>query len=90
MARGGPGVAWRAREYVDRSARQSPARLALGVFGLVIAMVTLGLLRPVGDRQRTAGTVRRRAVHRRRRPARSPAWSSVPTGDVLVAVRAWS
>ncbi|HWJ85553.1 MAG TPA: potassium transporter TrkG [Cellulomonas sp.] len=46
MARGGPGVAWRAREIVDRSARQSPARLALGVFGGVIAGVTLLLSTP--------------------------------------------
>ena len=46
MARGGPGVAWRWREYVDRSARQSPARLALGVFGLVIGTITLGLSAP--------------------------------------------
>ena len=38
-----PGLLWRAREYVDRSARQSPARLALGVFALVIAVIT-GLL----------------------------------------------
>jgi trk/ktr system potassium uptake protein len=46
MARGGPGVAWRAREYVDRSARQSPARLALGVFALVITIFTLLLSTP--------------------------------------------
>lgn len=46
MARGGPGVTWRVRELVDRSARQSPARLALGVFALVIAAVTLGLSAP--------------------------------------------
>jgi len=46
MARGGPGVAWRVRELVDQSARQSPARLALGVFGLVIGVVTLGLSAP--------------------------------------------
>ncbi|WP_426593111.1 TrkH family potassium uptake protein [Cellulomonas sp. McL0617] len=46
MARGGPGVIWRAREYVDRAARHSPARLALGVFALVIAIVTLLLSTP--------------------------------------------
>ncbi len=46
MARGGPGVAWRARELVDRSARQSPARLAVGVFALVIGLVTVGLSAP--------------------------------------------
>lgn len=46
MARGGPGVAWRLRELVDRSARQSPARLALGVFALVIALVTVALSVP--------------------------------------------
>lgn len=42
----GPGLLWRAREYVDRSARQSPARLALGVFALVIALVTALLQAP--------------------------------------------
>ena len=46
MAGGGLGLTWRAREYVDRSARQSPARLALGVFGLVIAGITAGLSAP--------------------------------------------
>ncbi|WP_273653811.1 TrkH family potassium uptake protein [Cellulomonas fimi] len=46
MARGGPGVRWHARELVDRAARQSPARLALGVFGSVIALITLLLLAP--------------------------------------------
>ncbi|ROS31605.1 TrkH family potassium uptake protein [Cellulomonas sp. PhB150] len=46
MARGGPGVAWRAREFVDRSARQSPARLALFVFGGVIAVITVLLATP--------------------------------------------
>ena len=42
----GPGLLWRAREYVDRSARQSPARLALGVFALVIASITALLSAP--------------------------------------------
>ena len=70
MARGGPGVAWRVRELVDRSARQSPARLALGVFGLVIALVTLGLSAPWATAERAARTVRRRAVHRRVRQHR--------------------
>ncbi|MBO0899540.1 TrkH family potassium uptake protein [Cellulomonas sp. zg-ZUI222] len=42
----GPGLLWRAREYVDRSARQSPARLALGVFALVIAGITALLQMP--------------------------------------------
>ncbi|WP_029289811.1 TrkH family potassium uptake protein [Cellulomonas sp. HZM] len=46
MARGGPGIAWRVREIIDRSARQSPARLALGVFAAVIAVVTLLLATP--------------------------------------------
>ena len=46
MARSGPGVLWRAREIVDRSARQSPARLALGVFAAVIALVTVLLSAP--------------------------------------------
>ncbi|WP_263118878.1 potassium transporter TrkG [Cellulomonas sp. RIT-PI-Y] len=43
MARGLPGVLWSGRELIDRLARQSPARLALGVFAAVIALVT-GLL----------------------------------------------
>ncbi|MBF0686540.1 MAG: TrkH family potassium uptake protein [Cellulomonas sp.] len=42
----GPGLLWRVREYVDRSARQSPARLALGVFALVIAGITVLLSAP--------------------------------------------
>ena len=42
----GPGLLWRAREYVDHSARQSPARLALGVFALVIAVMTVLLSAP--------------------------------------------
>ena len=42
----GPGLLWRAREYVDHSARQSPARLALGVFALVIALMTVLLSAP--------------------------------------------
>ncbi|GIG38883.1 TrkH family potassium uptake protein [Cellulomonas phragmiteti] len=42
----GPGLLWRARDYVDRSARQSPARLALGVFALVIAIITALLSAP--------------------------------------------
>ena len=46
MARGGPGVRWHARELVDRLARHSPARLALGVFGSVIAIITLALWTP--------------------------------------------
>ncbi|HEY0188683.1 MAG TPA: potassium transporter TrkG [Cellulomonas sp.] len=43
MARGLTGTLWSGRELVDRLARQSPARLALGVFAWVIALVT-GLL----------------------------------------------
>ena len=42
--------AWRpasVREYVDRSARQSPARLALVVFATVIAVFTLLLWTPI-------------------------------------------
>ncbi|NKY39809.1 TrkH family potassium uptake protein [Cellulomonas septica] len=46
MARGGPGMRWHVRELVDRAARQSPARLALGVFGSVIALITALLLAP--------------------------------------------
>jgi trk system potassium uptake protein len=45
MARGA-GLAWRTREFVDRSARQSPARLALFIFGGVIAVITLLLEAP--------------------------------------------
>ncbi|MBD8057480.1 TrkH family potassium uptake protein [Cellulomonas sp. JH27-2] len=44
MTRG--NLAWRGRELVDRAARQSPARLALGVFAAVIALVTVLLLMP--------------------------------------------
>ncbi len=40
------GVATRWRDYVDRSARQSPARLALGVFALVILSFTVLLSAP--------------------------------------------
>jgi len=40
------GIAWRGREFVDRSARQSPARLALYVFGGVIALMTVLLKLP--------------------------------------------
>lgn len=46
MARGLPGVLWSGRELVDRLARQSPARLALGVFAGVIALVTVLLSMP--------------------------------------------
>lgn len=46
MARGIPGVRWSGREFVDRLARQSPARLALGVFAAVIAVFTLLLSMP--------------------------------------------
>lgn len=44
MARNGLAARW--RDYVDRSARQSPARLALGVFALVILMFTVLLSAP--------------------------------------------
>jgi len=53
MARGGPGILWRGREVVDRLARQSPARLAVTVFALVIGLVTLLLSAPWATR---AGT----------------------------------
>jgi len=46
MARGLPGVLWAGREAVDRLARQSPARLAIGVFAAVIAVVTALLSMP--------------------------------------------
>lgn len=46
MARPGPGLAGRWRDFVDRSARQSPARLALGVFTVVIALFTALLAAP--------------------------------------------
>jgi trk/ktr system potassium uptake protein len=46
MARGLPGVLWSGRELVDRLARQSPARLALGVFAGVIAVFTVLLSMP--------------------------------------------
>jgi potassium uptake TrkH family protein len=46
MARGVPGALWSGRELVDRLARQSPARLALGVFAGVIAVFTALLSTP--------------------------------------------
>ena len=90
MARGGPGVAWRVREFVDRSARQSPARLALGVFAAVIAVFTALPVRPVGHRR--AGSGRRSSTRSspRRPPVRVTGLVVVPTGDVLVDLRAWS
>ena len=78
MARGGPGVAWRAREIVDRSARQSPARLALGVFALVIAMVTVAAVGPVGDASAVSGRRSSTRCSPPRPPAPSPASSSCP------------
>ena len=42
----GTGLAARWRDYVDRSARQSPARLALGIFALVILTFTVLLSAP--------------------------------------------
>lgn len=46
MPRGLPGVFWSGRELIDRLARQSPARLAIGVFAGVIALVTALLSMP--------------------------------------------
>lgn len=46
MAGGFRGIRWGAREFVDRIARQAPARLALGVFAVVIAVVTALLAVP--------------------------------------------
>ncbi len=46
MARPGSGLAGRWRDFVDRSARQSPARMALGVFAVVIAIFTALLASP--------------------------------------------
>jgi Trk-type K+ transport system membrane component len=46
MARPRPGLAGRWREFVDRSARQSPARLVLGVFAVVIVVFTVLLSAP--------------------------------------------
>lgn len=44
-----PGTRWsdRWRDFVDRSARRSPARLAIGVFSLVILSFTLLLYTPL-------------------------------------------
>lgn len=42
----GPGLLWRVREYVDRAARQGPARLALTVFALVVVLITALLSAP--------------------------------------------
>lgn len=41
-----PGATWSVREFVDNLARQSPARLALGVFASVIAIITALLSTP--------------------------------------------
>jgi trk system potassium uptake protein TrkH len=46
MARGFSGAFWSGREMIDRLARQSPARLALGVFASVIAVFTALLSMP--------------------------------------------
>lgn len=46
MARGLPGAMWSGRELVDRLARQSPARLAIGVFAGVVALFTALLSSP--------------------------------------------
>lgn len=46
MARPASGLAGRWRDFVDRSARQSPARMALGVFAAVIAIFTALLAAP--------------------------------------------
>ena len=46
MAGAVPGVLWAGRELVDRLARQSPARLALGVFVSVIGVFTALLSMP--------------------------------------------
>jgi len=46
MARGLPGALWCGRELVDRIARQSPARLAIGTFAGVIGVVTVLLSMP--------------------------------------------
>lgn len=46
MPRSGPGFAGRWRDFVDRSARQSPARMALGVFAVVIGFFTVLLAAP--------------------------------------------
>lgn len=48
-----PGTARSGREFVDRLARQSPARLALGVFASVIALFTALLSTPFAT---TSGT----------------------------------
>lgn len=46
MARGLPGAMWSGRELVDRLARQSPARLAIGVFAGVVSLFTVLLSMP--------------------------------------------
>jgi Trk-type K+ transport system membrane component len=46
MARGFREIAWGARGFVDRIARQAPARLALGVFASVIVVITALLAVP--------------------------------------------
>jgi len=46
MARGLPGALWSGRELVDRIARQSPARLAIGTFAGVVGVFTVLLSMP--------------------------------------------
>ena len=49
----GPGIVWLTRDWVDHVARQSPARLAVGVFAGVIAVFTALLSIPAAT---SAGT----------------------------------
>lgn len=64
MAQRLPQTLWSTRDLVDRLARQSPARLALGVFDGVIAVVTGVLSTPRATADGTRAPFRRRAVHR--------------------------
>lgn len=57
----GAALAARWREYVDRSARQSPARLAVGVLALVVLVLTVLLAMPCATAATAATASGRRA-----------------------------
>ena len=88
MARGRPARGVAGREYVDRSARQSPARLALGVFAAVVAVFTGLLSLPCATRR--AGSAHRSSTRCSPRPRRhaSPGWSSCPPATYWSTARA--
>ena len=82
MARGLPSALWAGRELVDRLARQSPARLAIGTFAGVVGIVTMllsmpwatasGHRAPLVDALFTATSAPARAMRPRRTAGASP------------------